>query len=41
MALYESYGFTRIPSFGVYVNDPISVCYAKKIQPCTIQNRSV
>jgi putative acetyltransferase len=41
MALYESYGFARIPPFGAYVNDPISVCYAKKIQPCTIQNRSV
>jgi putative acetyltransferase len=41
MALYESYGFARIPPFGAYVNDPISVCYAKKIQPSTIQNRSV
>jgi Acetyltransferase (GNAT) domain len=29
MALYESYGFIRIPPFGAYVNDPISVCYAK------------
>jgi putative acetyltransferase len=36
LAFYESYGFTRIPPFGPYVNNPISVCYAKKIQPCTI-----
>jgi putative acetyltransferase len=35
MALYESYGFTRIPPFGAYINDPISVCFAKKIQPRT------
>ena len=31
MSLYESYGFTRIPSFGPYVNDPISVCYSKRV----------
>jgi len=30
MALYESYGFTRIPPFGPYVNDPITVCYSKR-----------
>jgi putative acetyltransferase len=36
MALYESYGFTRIPPFGEYVNDPISICYAKKVEPCKI-----
>lgn len=41
MALYESYGFTRIPPFGAYVNDPTSVCYAKKVQPRKTQNRSV
>jgi len=33
MALYESYGFVRIPPFGDYVNDPTSVCYEKRI--CT------
>ena len=33
MALYESYGFTRIPRFGRYVNDPISVCFSKRIEP--------
>jgi GNAT superfamily N-acetyltransferase len=31
MALYESYGFTRIPPFGPYVNDPIVVCYSKRV----------
>jgi GNAT superfamily N-acetyltransferase len=41
MALYESYGFTRIPLFGAHVNHPISVCYAKKVEPCKIQDRSV
>ena len=32
MRLYEAYGFTRIPPFGPYVNDPISVCYEKTVQ---------
>jgi putative acetyltransferase len=41
MTLYESYGFTRIPPFGSYVNDPISVCYAKKVQLRVTQNRSI
>jgi GNAT superfamily N-acetyltransferase len=31
MALYESYGFTRIPRFGPYVNDPVSVCFSKRV----------
>jgi putative acetyltransferase len=31
MSLYESYGFTRIPAFGQYVNDPVSVCYSKRV----------
>jgi len=31
MSLYESYGFTRIPAFGPYVNDPICVCYSKTV----------
>jgi GNAT superfamily N-acetyltransferase len=31
MSLYESYGFTRIPAFGPYVNDPASVCYSKRV----------
>jgi GNAT superfamily N-acetyltransferase len=40
MALYESYGFTRIPPFGAYINDPISICYAKKIQRYTPATRA-
>jgi putative acetyltransferase len=31
MSLYESYGFSRISPFGPYVNDPISVCYSKRV----------
>jgi putative acetyltransferase len=31
ISLYESYGFTRIPPFGPYVNDPTSVCYSKRV----------
>jgi GNAT superfamily N-acetyltransferase len=31
MSLYESYGFTRIPPFGSYINDPICVCYCKTV----------
>lgn len=31
MRLYESSGFLRIPPFGVYLNDPTSVCYEKAI----------
>jgi putative acetyltransferase len=32
MALYESYGFTRIPRFGPYVNDPVSVGFSKQVE---------
>jgi len=31
MRLYESSGFSRIPAFGEYANDPTSVCYAKSL----------
>jgi putative acetyltransferase len=31
MALYESYGFHRIPPFGEYQSDPTSVCFEKSI----------
>lgn len=31
LALYESFGFKRIPAFGDYVNSPISICMAKSI----------
>jgi GNAT superfamily N-acetyltransferase len=29
IALYERYGFQRIPPFGKYVHSPISICYEK------------
>lgn len=29
--LYEQYGFRRIPPFGPYINDPLSLCYEKRI----------
>ena len=29
--LYESLGYARIASFGDYANDPVSVCYGKKL----------
>ncbi len=31
MALYESFGFRRIPPFGPYVGDPTSVCFELRI----------
>lgn len=32
IALYECFGFTRIPRFGRYVNDPVSVCFSKQVE---------
>jgi putative acetyltransferase len=29
MGLYESSGYQRIPCYGIYVNEPLSVCYEK------------
>ena len=31
IAMYEKFGFYRIPPFDVYTDDPISRCYEKKI----------
>ena len=31
LALYEREGFRRIPPFGPYVEDPVSLCYEKKV----------
>jgi putative acetyltransferase len=31
MALYESFGFRRIPPFGQHIGDPTSVCYEKQV----------
>jgi putative acetyltransferase len=33
MKLYETFGFARIDPFGPYVDDPTSVCYAKRVGP--------
>ncbi|MGA9575067.1 MAG: GNAT family N-acetyltransferase [Lysobacterales bacterium] len=32
-ALYERFGFRRIPAFGEYRDDPVSVCFEKAVQP--------
>ncbi|MBW7884529.1 MAG: GNAT family N-acetyltransferase [Caldilineaceae bacterium] len=31
IGLYERLGFYRIPPFGPYTNDPLSLCYEKRI----------
>ncbi len=31
IGLYKKHGYERIPKFGEYVNDPTSVCFAKKL----------
>jgi GNAT superfamily N-acetyltransferase len=31
IALYEKHGFIRIPPFGEYVGDPVSVCFEKRV----------
>ncbi len=31
IALYEHLGFKRIPPFGSYTNDPLSLCYEKQL----------
>lgn len=33
IALYEKFGFYRIPPFDVYTDDPLSRCYEKRIHP--------
>jgi GNAT superfamily N-acetyltransferase len=32
-ALYEAYGFRRIPAFGEYRHDPVSICFEKAVEP--------
>jgi GNAT superfamily N-acetyltransferase len=32
MALYESSGYTRIPSFGFYKDEPLNRCYGKALE---------
>ncbi len=31
LGLYESFGFRRIPPFGNYFDDPLSICMEKRI----------
>ena len=31
ISLYERLGFQRIPPFGTYTNDPLSLCYEKQL----------
>jgi len=31
IALYEGAGFTRIPCWGEFANDPVSICFEKQI----------
>ncbi len=31
IALYEASGFVRIPPFGPYTDDPVSICYEKRL----------
>jgi len=32
IALYEKLGFKRIPPFGAYANDPLSICFEKIVK---------
>ncbi len=32
IALYERYGFHRIPPFGKYVDNPVSICFEKRVE---------
>jgi GNAT superfamily N-acetyltransferase len=36
MALYESSGYTPIPSFGHYKDEPLNRCYAKLVRGTTV-----
>ena len=31
IALYETAGWTRIPPYGIYVDEPVSVCFGKEL----------
>lgn len=33
ISLYERFGFQRIPPFGDYFDDPVSLCYEKHLTP--------
>lgn len=32
IGLYQSAGYARIPCYGIYVNEPLSQCYEKRIE---------
>jgi GNAT superfamily N-acetyltransferase len=32
IALYERFGFYRIPPFGPYFDDPVSLCYERRLE---------
>ena len=36
LALYKAWGFVRIPPFGKYVGDPVSLCFEKKLPDATV-----
>jgi GNAT superfamily N-acetyltransferase len=38
MALYDKLGFRRIPPFGAYADDPVSVCFEKRIVPAPVED---
>ncbi len=31
IALYETAGYRRVPRYGIYVNNPLSVCFEKRL----------
>ncbi len=33
MGLYQSAGYERIDCYGIYINEPLSRCYEKRIEP--------
>jgi putative acetyltransferase len=33
VALYESCGYCKIPAFGKYIGNPVSICYEKAVTP--------
>jgi putative acetyltransferase len=39
IALYEKEGYGRIPCYGKYVTDPVSLCYGKLVTPLSQQDK--
>jgi ribosomal protein S18 acetylase RimI-like enzyme len=40
VALYESSGYSRIPAFGIHVDDPTSICFEKRLAGTPAQSRA-